>query len=65
MIGPKECRDDLGLDVEILPREDERWRVIWEIWLRMEIFLQTYSKREEGPAPVKIFADSDAVALTG
>ena len=65
MIGAEECRDDLRLDVEILAKDDERWKVIWEIWVRMEIFLQTYPGDDDSAGPAKIFADRDEIQLTG
>lgn len=65
MIGAPECRDDLKLDVDILDKDDERWKIVWEIWVRMEIFLQTYPSDDESLGPAKIFADRDAVQLSG
>jgi Serine dehydrogenase proteinase len=65
MIGAEECRDDLKLDVEVLIQDDGRWRLIWEIWVRMEIFLQTFPAESETFGPAKIFADRDAVQLSG
>jgi Serine dehydrogenase proteinase len=64
MIPAEECRDDLNLDVEILDKEDERWKLIWEIWVRMEIFLQTYPGEAGENGPAKIFADQDEVQLS-
>jgi hypothetical protein len=63
MIGAEECRDELRLDVEVLTKDDERWKVIWEIWVRMEIFLQTFPSDDQGPA--KIFADCDEIQISG
>lgn len=65
MIPAEECRDDLKLDVEVLDREDERWKLIWEIWVRMEIFLQTYPTGADENGPAKIFADKDEIQLSG
>jgi len=65
MIGAEECRDDLGLDVEILDKDTELWKLIWEIWVRMEIFIQTYSVEEDDPSPAKIFADAEEIQLSG
>jgi Serine dehydrogenase proteinase len=65
MIPAEECRDDLKLDVEVLDKENERWKLIWEIWVRMEIFLQTYPAGAEENGPAKIFADKDEIQLSG
>jgi hypothetical protein len=65
MIGAEECRDELGLDVDILEKKDERWKLIWEIWVRMEIFLQTYPAEEGEHGPAKIFADAEETQLSG
>jgi len=65
MIGAEECRDDLKLDVEVLKQDADRWKLIWEIWVRMEIFLQTFPADNESFPPAKIFADRDAVQLSG
>jgi hypothetical protein len=64
MIPAEECRDDLKLDVEVLDKEDERWKLIWEIWVRMEIFLQTYPRDADESGPAKIFADQDEIQLS-
>jgi hypothetical protein len=65
MIGAQECRDDLKLDVEILDKKDERWKTIWEIWVRMEIFIQTFTPNDGVAAPAKIFADQDEIQISG
>jgi Serine dehydrogenase proteinase len=66
MIGAEECRDELHLDVEILDKNDERWKIIWEIWVRMEIFLQTFpADEDDGAMPSKIFADSEEIQISG
>jgi hypothetical protein len=62
MIGAQECRDELKLDVQVLKKDDELWQTIWEIWVRMEIFVQTSAL--DSP-PAKIFADRDAIQLSG
>lgn len=65
MIGAEESKEELHLDVEILDQEDERWKLIWEIWVRMEIFLQTQPVEDGRYGPAKIFADRDAIQLSG
>jgi hypothetical protein len=65
MIGAEECRDELKLDVEVLDRDDERWKVVWEIYVRMEIFLQTYPRAADDAGPAKIFADCEEIQLSG
>ena len=51
--------------MEVLDKDNERWQVIWEIWVRMEIFLQTFVTDEETGTPAKIFADQDEMQLSG
>lgn len=65
MIGATEARDELKLDVEVLDKDDERWKTIWEIWVRMEIFIQTWPGADEAWSPAKIFADEDEIQLSG
>jgi len=62
MIGAEESRDELKLDVQVLEKDDALWQTIWEIYVRMEIFVQTSAL--ESP-PAKIFADRDAIQLSG
>ena len=64
MIGAEECRE-LGLDIEILGRDDPLWKLMWEIWVRAEIFMQTYPIQDDGPGPAKLFADAREVQLSG
>ena len=64
MIGATECRDELHLDIEVLEQDSELWKTIWEIWVRMEIFVQTYPSGSEW-SPAKIFADQDQIQLSG
>lgn len=64
MIRAEEARDEIGLDVEILDRDDERWKVLWEIYVRMEIFMQTYPRLDPNDAgPAKLFADAEQLQL--
>jgi hypothetical protein len=65
MIGAEEARDEVGLDVEILDRADERWKVLWEIYVRMEIFIQTIPVEADDPGPAKLFADAEQTQLSG
>jgi hypothetical protein len=65
MIGAEEARDEIGLDVEILDRLDPRWKLIWEIYVRMEIFIQTYPTEGDDPGPAKLFADAEQTQLSG
>jgi hypothetical protein len=55
LIGPEEARDDVGLNVEQLDRDDPRWEAYWELYLRAEVFMQTVGTE---PAAVgKLFFD--------
>jgi hypothetical protein len=64
MIGAQESKD-LGLDIEILSREDPLWTLMWEVWVRIEIFMQTYPSDADGFVPAKLFADAAEVQLSG
>lgn len=55
MIGPKEC-EDLGLNIMTLEKEDPSWNLLWEIYLRSEIFLMANSNPQQQIA--KVFFDS-------
>ncbi len=65
MIGAEEARDEIGLDVEILERENNCWKVLWEVYVRMEIFMQTFPVEPNDPGPAKLFADSRHIQLSG
>jgi hypothetical protein len=65
MIGAEEAKDEIGLDIEILDRADERWNVLWEIYVRMEIFIQTFPREGDDPGPAKLFADAHQTQLSG
>lgn len=65
MIGAEECRDELKLDVAVLERDDELWSLMWEIWVRAEIFMQTYPVDPNSYGPAKLFADAEEVQLSG
>lgn len=64
MIGADEARQ-VGLDVEVLGRDDERWKVLWEIYVRMEIFIQTFPRSPDDLGPAKLFADAEQIQLSG
>ena len=51
--------------MEILPREAERWKLLWEIYVRMEIFMQTHPHEDDDPGPAKLFADAEQIQLSG
>jgi len=55
MIGSQEC-EDLGLNVLTLQKEDSSWNIIWEIYLRSEIFLMVNSNPQQQAA--KVFFDN-------
>ena len=55
MIGPKEC-ESLGLNVSILEKEDPSWNLLWEIYLRAEIFLMINSNPQQQAS--KLFFDN-------
>ena len=56
MIGPKECEENLGLNILTLQKEDPSWNLLWEIYLRAEIFLMINSNPQQQAA--KVFFDN-------
>lgn len=64
LIGAEECQE-LGLDTLILERDDVLWKLLWEIWVRIEIFMQTFPSQPDGALPAKLFADRYEVQLSG
>jgi Serine dehydrogenase proteinase len=63
MIRAEEAKE-VGLDIEILERDDERWKALWEIYVRMEIFMQTYPSLDPNDGgPAKLFADAEQTQL--
>jgi ATP-dependent protease ClpP protease subunit len=61
MIGAHEC-SDLGLNVEELNQGDPYWRLIWELYVRAEVFLMINSSAERGAA--KLFIDSNSQLIS-
>lgn len=55
MIGPSEC-ESLGLNILILQKEDPSWNLLWEIYLRAEIFLMINSNPQQQAS--KVFFDN-------
>lgn len=55
MIGPSEC-ESLGLNISILQKEDPAWNLLWEIYLRAEIFLMINSNPQQQAS--KVFYDN-------
>lgn len=55
MIGPDES-DQLGLGITKLGKEDPNWNLLWEIYLRSEIFLMVNSNPQQQAA--KLFFDN-------
>ena len=65
MIGADEAATEIGLDIDQLDRIDDRWKVIWEIYVRMEIFIQTLPREGDDLGPAKLFADAEQTQLSG
>jgi hypothetical protein len=40
VIGWKEAKKELDLNVKYLPIKDDKWGLIWEIYVRSEVFLR-------------------------
>jgi len=55
LISAGEARDDVGLHIELLDREDPLWNEYWELYVRAEVYMQTAAAGEARVA--KIFFD--------
>ncbi len=60
MIGPEES-DQLGLGITKLEKEDPTWNLLWEIYLRSEIFLMVNTNPQQQAA--KLFFDNQNFLL--
>jgi Serine dehydrogenase proteinase len=60
LIGGEEARDDVGLNIEYLERDDERWEAYWELYLRAEVYMQTVPAAQEGAIVTKLFFDRNS-----
>jgi hypothetical protein len=59
LIGAEEARDEVGLNVDYLQRDDPLWEAYWELYLRAEVFMQTVpTAPEQGVS--KLFFDRDS-----
>jgi hypothetical protein len=56
LIGAEEARDDVGLNVELLARDDPVWEAYWELYVRAEVFMQTLEPMGDRPVS-KLFFD--------
>ena len=57
LIGPDEARDEVGLNVVLLDRDDPVWEAYWELYVRSEVYMQTAAI---GDRPVsKLFFDRE------
>lgn len=56
LIGAEEARDDVGLNVELLTRDDPVWEAYWELYVRAEVFMQTLEPMGDRPVS-KLFFD--------
>jgi hypothetical protein len=59
LIGAKEARDDVGLNVELLDPTDPTWEGYWELYVRAEVFMQTAPGIGDRPVS-KLFFDRDS-----
>jgi hypothetical protein len=62
LIGPEEARDEIGLNIEILDRDDPIWEAYWELYVRAEIYMQASAAGERQAA--KLFLNRDSVLQT-
>lgn len=56
LIGAEEARDEVGLNVELLDRDDPVWEAYWELYVRAEVYMQTITPLGDRPVS-KIFFD--------
>lgn len=56
LIGGEEARDDVGLNVVVLERDDPAWEAYWELYVRAEVYMQTLAPMGDRPAG-KLFFD--------
>src|SRR5205814_80799 len=60
LISAVEARDDVGLHIDLLARDDPLWAAYWELYLRAEVYMQTAAVGEARVS--KIFFDRVDVA---
>jgi ClpP class serine protease len=58
LIGPEEARDEVGLNIEIMDRDDPVWQAYWELYVRAEVYMQWMGA--EGARAAKLFFDRDS-----
>lgn len=58
LIGGTEARDEVGLNVRLLDRDDAAWQAYWELYVRGEVFMQTLTLG--GRPAAKLFFDRDS-----
>jgi len=61
MIGAQEC-ESIGLNIEILKKDDILWNLLWELYVRAEVFMMINSKPQEPVA--KLFMDNQNYLLS-
>jgi Serine dehydrogenase proteinase len=62
LIGPEEARDKIGLNIEILGRDDSVWQAYWELYVRAEVYMQASAAGERQAA--KLFMNRESVLQT-
>lgn len=62
LIGPEEARDEIGLNIEILDRDDPVWQAYWELYVRAEVYMQASAAGERQAA--KLFLNRDSMLQT-
>jgi hypothetical protein len=60
LIGAEEARDEVGLNVILLGRDDPAWQAYWELYVRAEVLTQTLPPMGDRPA-TKLFFDRFSV----
>jgi hypothetical protein len=59
LIGGTEARDEIGLHVELLGRDDPTWTAYWELYVRAVVYMQSLPSLGERPA-AKLFFDRES-----
>lgn len=60
LIGAEEARDEVGLNVLLLERDDPGWQAYWELYVRAEVLMQTLPPLGDR-RPAKLFFDRFSV----
>ena len=63
LISAEEARDEVGLHIDLLDREDPIWSAYWELYLRAEVYMQSAAMGEARVSKNLLRQDVDAAGL--